>query len=91
MQLDLADPPTLEHAVEVIRATLGPLQVLVNCAVWSPEWQPEGERFEEAPGFPANVSYGAAKAGRHGLTSSCPVSWPAPASSPHRDGRIHAR
>jgi NAD(P)-dependent dehydrogenase (short-subunit alcohol dehydrogenase family) len=68
VQLDLADPPTLEHAVEVIRATLGPLQVLVNCAVWSPEWQPEGERFEEAPGFPANVSYGAAKAGRHGLT-----------------------
>jgi 3-oxoacyl-[acyl-carrier protein] reductase len=112
VQLDLADPPTLEHAIEVIRATLGPLHVLVNCAVWWPEWQPEGERFEEAPtdrfvnsvqanlvgpyllarlavgdmrtrgwgriihvstglvedGFPANVSYGAAKAGLHGLT-----------------------
>src|SRR4029453_16358472 len=49
VQLDLADPPTLGHAVDVIRATLGPLHVLVNCAVWWPEWQPEGERFEEAP------------------------------------------
>jgi 3-oxoacyl-[acyl-carrier protein] reductase len=112
VQLDLANPQMLEHAVETVRGTLGPLHVLVNCAVRWPDWQPEAELFEEAPtdrfvtsvhanligpyllarlavadmraqgwgrivhvstglvedGFPANVAYGAAKSGLHGLT-----------------------
>jgi 3-oxoacyl-[acyl-carrier protein] reductase len=110
--LDLAEAATLEAAVEVTRAELGPIDVLVNNAVRWPDWAAEGELFEDAPpirfadslsanlvgpyllaraavadmrragwgrivhvstglvedGFPANVAYGAAKSGLHGMT-----------------------
>jgi 3-oxoacyl-[acyl-carrier protein] reductase len=48
-QLDLAEPDSLQAAVEQARRALGPIDVLVNNAVRWPEWPEPGELFETAP------------------------------------------
>ena len=47
--LDLADPDTLDLAIETVRSRLGAIHVLVNNAVRWPEWQAPDETFETAP------------------------------------------
>ncbi|WP_329389285.1 SDR family oxidoreductase [Streptomyces sp. NBC_01351] len=48
-QLDLGRPDSLEEAVEHARRELGPIDVLVNCAVQWPGWPEPGELFDTAP------------------------------------------
>ncbi|MGH3115855.1 MAG: SDR family NAD(P)-dependent oxidoreductase [Streptomyces sp.] len=48
-QLDLGRPDSLKEAVEHARRELGPINVLVNCAVQWPGWPEPGELFETAP------------------------------------------
>lgn len=48
-QLDLGHPDSPNEAVEHARRELGPIEVLVNCAVRWPQWPEPGELFETAP------------------------------------------
>jgi 3-oxoacyl-[acyl-carrier protein] reductase len=47
--LDLSDETSLVGAVQLVTATLGTIEVLINSAVAWPGFPPPGERFETAP------------------------------------------